>query len=57
MLTMERIQDTDMRDLERELVDSIACRQTQDGEPLAGKSLQDKPDYACSARANGLLCP
>lgn len=36
MLTMERDQDTYMRDLEREFADSITSRRTREGEPLAG---------------------
>ncbi|KAF2704247.1 hypothetical protein K504DRAFT_494987 [Pleomassaria siparia CBS 279.74] len=33
---MEHMQDLEMRDLERELTDSIATRRTQDGTPLPG---------------------
>jgi hypothetical protein len=36
MLTMERNQATDMRDLEREFADSRASRRNPEGEPLAG---------------------
>jgi len=36
MLAMERLHDPDMRDLERELAESIESRRNAEGEPLAG---------------------